>query len=388
MIDKLAVMANETEQDYKKRLYLSKEIYDLTWNDIADLINGQYGYNYSPDKYRKEARNFIMSEIYEPEPVKASDILWKAKKEKIKATDERVQANAIARMVARDEVFREIALESVKEMSKEKILDIPENTIKIESNQKAGILCIGDWHYGLDVDNFYNKYSPEIAKQRVLQLLKRVKDIIKKEKIYTIYLINLGDMINGRIHLPLRLNSRIDVVTQTMQVSELIAEFMTELSKDVLVNYYSVEDNHSRVEPNKKDSLSTESFSRIIDWYLKERLINNKNIKFFENYLGDDIASFKVYDYQVVAVHGDRDPQKGIVDKLNSYLQTHVDLIISAHMHHFSADENNFTEFYCNGSLIGQDQFAADLRLLSKPSQLMFICTPENVSSVLYKIKL
>ena len=70
------------------------------------------------------------------------------------------------------------------------------------------------------------------------------------------------------------------------------------------------------------------------------------------------------------------------------YLQNHIDLIVSAHMHHFSADENNFTEFYCNGSLIGQDQYASSLRLNSKPSQLMFIVTPDNVSEVIYKIKL
>ena len=195
-------------------------------------------------------------------------------------------------------------------------------------------------------------------------------------------------MISGRIHLPLRINTRLDTVTQTMEVSELIAEFLTELSKRVTIHYYSVEDNHSRIEPNKRDSISTEAFSRVIDWYLKERLKDNSNIEFCDNEIGDDIASFKVFNHQIVAVHGDKDPQRGIVDKLNSYLQKHVDLIVSAHMHHFSADENNFTEFYCNGSLIGQDQYAADLRLLSKPSQLMFICTQDDVSSVMYKIKL
>lgn len=63
-------------------------------------------------------------------------------------------------------------------------------------------------------------------------------------------------------------------------------------------------------------------------------------------------------------------------------------MIISAHMHHFSADENSNTEFYCNGALIGQDDYANSLRLNSKPSQLLFIVTPDNVSSVIHKIKL
>ena len=119
-----------------------------------------------------------------------------------------------------------------------------------------------------------------------------------------------------------------------------------------------------------------------------ERLKRNPNIEFLKNLVGPDISIFRVFDFSVAAVHGDKDPQRGIVDRLNSYLQGHLDMVVSAHMHHLSADENNNTEFYCNGSLIGQDQYASDLRLNSKPSQLLFISTPENVSEVLYKIKL
>ena len=211
---------------------------------------------------------------------------------------------------------------------------------------------------------------------------------LQEHSIDDLYVINLGDMISGRIHLPLRINNRIDTVQQTIEVSEILAEFLNVLSEHTNVNYVSVSDNHSRVEPNKKESLQTESFARIIDWFLEERLSNNKNIHFIENTFSEDFAIFNVFEHCVVAVHGDKDPQKGIVDRLNSYLQGHIDLLISAHRHHFTADENNFTEFYCNGSLIGQDDYSANLRLNSKPSQLLFICTPDNFSEIIYKIKL
>jgi len=62
-------------------------------------------------------------------------------------------------------------------------------------------------------------------------------------------------LIAGRIHLTIRFNSRIDVITQTIEVSELLAEFIDELSTYVPIDYYSVIDNHSRLEPNKKDAL-------------------------------------------------------------------------------------------------------------------------------------
>ena len=40
-----------------------------------------------------------------------------------------------------------------------------------------------------------------------------------------------------------------------------------------------------------------------------------------KNKFGDDIASLKVYNHNIIAIHGDKDPQRGIVDKINSYLQ-------------------------------------------------------------------
>lgn len=387
MTDNLIRKLDESELEFKKRVYSNKDAFDLTWQDIADLLNDTFGTDYSADKYRKESYA-ILEDIRDNDSyTDLTEKLFEIKKEKVKATDERIQANAIIRELAREEVFREIALDAVKEISDKKYLDKPKEIEEVNT-EKIGILCLGDWHYGLDVDVFYNKYNPEIAVERVNKLLDKVINIVKEHKLKEIMIVNLGDMISGRIHLPLRLNSRIDTVTQTIQVSELLSEFLTELSKKVVIKYTAVEDNHSRIEPNKRDSLQTESFARIIDWYLQERLHDNKNIKFVDSKINGDMQFFKVFSHNVVAVHGDKDPQRGIIDKLNSYMHCHMDMILSAHLHHFSADENSETEFYCNGSLIGQDQYAADLRLTSKPSQLMFISTPDNVSEVLYKIKL
>ena len=383
---------DESDMDFKKRIYACKDDFGLTWYDVMEILNRELKCDWSESKYRKESYKLFDPAFIEKieqeseEQIGMEELLFEVKKEKVKASDERIQTNALIRKAAREDVYKEIALETAKEVAKSKPLETPEK-IKINTD-KRGILCIGDWHYGLEVDLFFNKYSREIAKDRVTDLIAHVYSIIEEHGLKELTIINLGDMISGRIHLPLRLHSRIDTVTQTIEVSELIADMLSAFSKKVFVNYISVEDNHSRVEPNKRDSLETESFARIIDWYLKERLKNNPNIKFLDNIISPDIAMFSIFDFNVAAVHGDRDPQRGIVDKLNSYLQGHLDMIISAHLHHFSADENSNTEFYCNGSLIGQDQYASDLRLNSRPSQLMFISTPENLTEIIYKIKL
>ena len=383
--DSLIKRPEETELEYKKRIYLYRDLYDLTWNDIADVINNELNCNYSADKYRKESYKILDKQA--SQLLQAEDKIFEYKKERVKLNDQRLQINALTRLVAREETFKEIAIEAASNISKNKIFDVPKN-INVKNAEKKAILCIGDWHYGLDVDLFYNTYNVDIAVERITTLLNTVLVHLEEHSIDDLYVINLGDMISGRIHLPLRINNRIDTVQQTIEISEILAEFLNVLSEHTNVNYISVSDNHSRVEPNKKESLQTESFARIIDWFLEERLSNNKNIHFIENTFSDDFAIFNVFEHCVVAVHGDKDPQRGIVDKLNSYLQGHIDLLISAHRHHFTADENNFTEFYCNGSLIGQDDYSANLRLNSKPSQLLFICTPDNFSEIIYKIKL
>ena len=383
--DSLIKRPEETELEYKKRIYLYRDLYDLTWNDIADVINNELNCNYSADKYRKESYKILDKQA--SQLLQAEDKIFEYKKERVKLNDQRLQINALTRLVAREETFKEIAIEAASNISKNKIFDVPKN-INVKNAEKKAILCIGDWHYGLDVDLFYNTYNVDIAVERITTLLNTVLIHLQEHSIDDLYVVNLGDMISGRIHLPLRINNRIDTVQQTIEISEILAEFLNVLSEHTNVNYVSVSDNHSRVEPNKKESLQTESFARIIDWFLEERLSNNKNIHFIENTFSDDFAIFNVFEHCVVAVHGDKDPQRGIVDRLNSYLQGHIDLLISAHRHHFTADENNFTEFYCNGSLIGQDDYSANLRLNSKPSQLLFICTPDNFSEIIYKIKL
>ena len=88
---------------------------------------------------------------------------------------------------------------------------------------------------------------------RVLCAFKEILPSYFDEKIQYLYVINLGDLISGRIHAPLRINSRMDVVSQTQQISELVAQFLAELSRHFSkIEYYDCLDNHSRVEPIKE----------------------------------------------------------------------------------------------------------------------------------------
>lgn len=147
------------------------------------------------------------------------------KKQQVKIQDERIQNNALVRRLAREETLKEIAREAVAAMESKVPLQRGETRSVSGTSEepKEAILQISDWHYGLEVDNFLNRYSPAIARARVQQLCDQAIARCHHDGIHKIHVVNLGDLISGRIHLPLRVHSRIDVVTQTMEVSELLA---------------------------------------------------------------------------------------------------------------------------------------------------------------------
>ena len=378
---------NESVSDYIGRICSQKAQLGLTWFDLEDIFNFELNENLSERTYRRRYEEWLENQSNNDNEYNE---LLEIKKERIKLKDEIAQINNLVRLEAREEHMWETAIEAAKEAAKIKPLIVPANVYPKkydkEECDKVGIIAIGDWHYGIDIDVFYNLYNPDICRRRVKMLASQCKDIIDKEKLEEVYVINLGDMISGRIHLPLRVNSRCDVVTQTMEVSELIADFLTYLSNFVKVNYGAVSDNHSRVEPKKKESLQTEAFSRIIDWYLQERLKTNTNIDFLVNEYDDDICTFDVFNHRVACVHGDKDKTNKVITNLNMFTQEHLDLILTAHMHHFSADESNETIRLCNGSLMGCDDFASNLRLNSLPSQLFIVSNEKNVLQCMYKI--
>ena len=144
----------------------------------------------------------------------------------------------------------------------------------------------------------------------------------------------------------------------------------------------------SRLEPNIKESLELESLARITGFYLKQRLKSNGRICIKDNEYGLDIASFKVFDHDVIGVHGNKDKQKTVIESLSMYTHKFYDLVLTAHLHHFSADESNEVVRISNGSLMGTDSFAQKLRLNSKPSQALIISTPDNVVEAIHKIDL
>lgn len=392
-------LENESFDEYKLRVYRMKQLGNcsLTWLEIAEMFGELFGIFKDESKWRKEAKELLISDvesITSPEESMKEDLrdlILELKKERVKSTDERTQNNAYIRRIAREETIIEIANNAVDKISKSNPIVLTPYLGMVENTDAEAIAVISDWHYGIEVNNYWNKFNPEVCVKRIKKYLGKLIQTCDLFSITKIHLVNLSDLIAGRIHATIRLESREDVISQTIHVSEILAQFINELTqRGYDVEYYDCLDNHSRLEPIKSDSLDLESLVRIIPWYLKERFKAEDRLTIHTNDYSDDIITFTVLDglYNVGAVHGHKDKPQQVIKNLTLMTKENFDLILTAHLHHWAGDETNRTIQISNGSLMGTDSYAKDLRLDSQPSQNIIIATRDSVCDYIRRVPL
>lgn len=409
----------ETVAEYIWRICTIKKELDLTWNEVAELLNTNLNLNYSVSWYRKNFKEGKFEACLEFETTssecfsdncescdKLQDCLseWAQElsdkesklndkqnellQKRVEISDLVTQNNAYIRRLSREQTIKDIAHDYALTMSKDKLLELPQVAHPYCCSTNEGILLISDWHYGMVCYNSWNTFDPSICKQRVSKLLVEVINIVNTCGIDHVHVLDLADLIAGRIHTQICIESRFDVITQTMDVAEILAEFLNELSYHCKISFYSCLDNHSRLEPNKKESMDLESLARLIPWYLVERLKNNDNIEIHDNEYGADIITCNVCGHRVIGVHGDNDSPTSALERLSLMTHEHYSLLCTAHRHHFHCNEDHQSMIVSNSSLMGVDSYAEKLRLTSDPSQTFIVSSKENVCECIYRIVL
>lgn len=340
---------------------------------ISDLIN----------KIREEGFKTIDgNEILEK--IKKEKIALE--KEKIKLQDQRREYKKLIRQVARDEQLIEIIQNIAKDM--QNIKPFEWQPVPYQNYTNEGVALWSDWHSELEVDNFLNKFNKDEFIRRINKLVYKTIEYGHLHKIKTLHVLNLNDLMSGVIHNTLRITANEDIVSQTMFISELICDILAKFANEFQeVKFYNVTDNHSRVIPDKDNSLNKENFSRFIPWYVKARLSNIKNLRVVENALDDDIIVFNIYDYICFAVHGHNDSISNIVQNLSLMIKTIPDYIFMGHYHRNASDEVHGCEVIVNSSLIGSDDYSKNKRKTSKPAQKFAIFNEDGLLCT-YSIKL
>ena len=257
-------------------------------------------------------------------------------------------------------------------------------TSKEEATRESeAVLLFSDLHIGIECDHFYNKYNKEIAVKRVQMLLDSVNEYCKTFKVKRLNILNLGDCIQGVIHVNARIEQGMDVVSQVIEASEIVAQFLNGLQEAApQVIYRSCTDNHSRVVADLHQHLEKENLYRLMDWYLQERLKGSAVI-FKNDNLDIGLGKFSLLNgKKIMFAHGHQDSINTVFQNWVGATQEYIDYLCIGHYHCEKMKSYQNARVIVNGSIVGTDSYALSKRLFSKPSQVMLVFDEDNTISI------
>lgn len=401
--DELKRRDSETERQYLWRIGNLKEnkLIELSWQEITDLINEQFRedtpFLESVDRKRYAEgqawwhdvfKDISVEDKYLEELRRQQDEIIKAKRQ---LQDQRREYNKLLITDSRGEHLYGELVHAAASLRSEKPLGFKPYSGACSPSEAVLVLC--DWHFGLVTDNVFNRYDVATCKARVRKTVEKSISYLRLHRPQALHVVVLGDMAHGSIHVSCRVASEEKTVVQLMQVSEILAEVIHELSGYVPETHvHCTYGNHLRIVPDKRDSDHADNMERIIPWWLQERLKDCENIAIETDSVLNEYIVLDIRGWGVVATHGD-------LEKFDSFgTTTHavfskkhgfsVDYAIMADKHHLEGKDDRGVEAIICPALCGVDNYANDKRLFSTPSQLMLLFTEDGGAEGRYVIRL
>lgn len=397
-------LETESELDYHKRLVygklVDKTLADIDYSELAGLA---YGQEYSSDVARRmfygSRKTLELMDKERVGSVSDSDVageidakMIELRKERQKFFDQRREYNKLISADGRAEHLYEVLVNSAKNLNGTVgVLDFRKMEYIDGYSENEAVIVFSDWHYGMVTDNVFNRYNTEICKERVSRVVKMAATRIALHRCNRLHIVVLGDLFHGAIHTSARVASEELVCEQIMEVSEVLTQAISELSKYVQNTFvYMTYGNHGRTIPNKNDSIHRDNLERIIPWWLSQRLKDNESVSIVDD-TGTEFLFVNAAGHDLCASHGDLDSVKTSPRLLSTLLHKQfgkdIEYILLGDKHHReSIEELGVTAIIC-GALCGSDDYANGKRLYSLPSQLLLIVNPDDGVDAEYRIK-
>jgi hypothetical protein len=398
--EQLKKVESESIRDFKIRICTNKELYDLTWEDIKDLINKQTGDNFGESTYRKWWKAFQDGIDFGKKSAIDTDVLSEFELKKIEAETAvkkvqsvKVEYNKILRENARTELMWDIVKQSIE---KYPTPDFQIDNFYSEQSDRVGVLSFADIHYGKYFNSINNEYSEELAKQSMEELLYETLNIVNQQQFDHIHIINGADSIEGMSLRVSQLQSiSMGFIDQTIKFSKFIAAWLNELSKYVKITYHHVPaSNHSQIRPfnSSRSEFVSEDLEKVIMNYVHDVLEYNPNVDvpLYES----DIVKLDILDYKVWALHGHQlKGRKNAIRDLSLLHREFIDYLYVAHFHHAGSltvgeGLTNDIEMIQIPSVMGTDEYSDSLMTGAKAGALFSVFERGKGRTIEYKIKL
>lgn len=377
----------------------ANHIIDLDWQEIID----KYGLNIHYDTLRKATQTIFggafVSEYYKAKRAAQKDDTYLAelraekyeiRKQKQQLFDERTALNKTLREEGRRESMFDIVKRAIEEYRPIRFDYQPPTARKGDNDL---IIHLTDIHCGVNINSPMNQFNTEILKERLQKYLDEIIEIQRMYQSENAYLILGGDNINGIIHLNARVEAKENIITQIMVVTDLISDFIYELSKVFnKVEVHTTAGNHSRSTASKEETIKGENFDLLVPYICGKDLKNVENVEFVSNYLDCDIATFMVRGHMVYATHGDKDTVKNVVYHMTNFARKAKlplpDMCYLGHRHTNSMETIDDVKVIQSGCVDGMDSYTIDSRLVGTPEQTVTVVTEQHRVKALCDIPL
>lgn len=301
--------------------------------------------------------------------------------ERQKFYDQRNAFNKLVRERSRQEELNEILVKAIQEG------DLPQLNYEFDpygavaQSDNDLLVSLNDIHYGATVENYWNTYNSDICREMMGRYLDSIIRIARTHASQNCIVWANGDEISGNIHKSITVTNKENVIEQIKGVSELIAEFIAELSRHfATVAFVSVAGNHSRLDPNKDNALVSERLDDLIEWYLSARLQNFENVIIGGGEKVDDtMYLIDVRGKTYCGVHGDFDGSPSKIQALQTMARKPLYAVLSGHLHHCKMDDVQGIRTIMAGSFLGMDDYCVQKRIYGRPEQMVCVCDETGV---------
>lgn len=378
------------EERYSKDLIIDcldklDNLNDYTWEDILD----KYGLEISTSHIRKMAYGFraYRNSFGGENDSEFKEKMLKIKTEKVKLQDLKTLTSKKIRELSRYDSMIELLKENIDKLCIEKPL-LSEFKMKYNPSGNDMVVMLSDVHLGIEFDNDINTYSPEICVDRINKYADKIIEISKIHDVDKIHICCLGDLCGGEIHNTLRLQNRLNLSEQLIEIVELISQFINKIAKNT--NYVTVSictGNHERIY-EKDNNLNKDNYTLVAKHFIRNRCKDMGNVSFLDNtFNGDEIIHLNIKGFDFLGCHGDKINKSKVNEQLRNVTDINPQYVLIGHFHHPAELVNGNCVIYQNGSVIGSDEYSLSKKLVTKPQQKVLIISDDGVNAT-YNVKL
>lgn len=385
--------SDESDERFIWRMcqYKDSGLSDMSWNDVADIINRELGMDdmpYSEAAFRKpyqQAKRFYDAGVFDnvSDDEYLSEIRLQRQeleKERVRMRDERNELKRMLREEARKESFMEQIRRAISECDVKPLEHDESKTFDgVTNGDNDLIVTLTDLHTGIQIDNFCNKFDSDVLKTRLNRYIDKIVEVQRRHGSENAFVI-VSEVISGLIHDSLRIESNQTVIEQFLTAVNYISDFLAEISRHFsCVNVFCCPGNHSRVVANKDNSVKGENLDNLVIPFLEAKLQNFDNVYCYGNEIEESVAMFNVRNNIIMASHGDKDEPSSVVQKFTMMFGVKPSIVYLSHRHTNAMSTVYDTKVITSGCMSGSDNYCMDKRLRGKPEQVVSVITDDGL---------